>query len=362
MTQSDSKAPDTANRKNEHINIVEQQDVGFGQTGTLLDGVQLLHDSLPDLDIREVDTSVQMLGKRLRIPLIIAGMTGGTARARDINRLLAQEAEAFGCGMGLGSQRAMLEQEQLTDTFAVRDVAPSVLLLGNIGVVQARDRETDQLREMVDRVGADALCVHMNPAQEIVQPEGDRDFRGGLETMRRLARDLGKPLIAKETGCGISPCTAARLYEAGIRNVDVSGAGGTSWVAVEMKRARGTRRGLGKLFREWGIPTGVSVAFCRRAGMESVIATGGIGTGVDIAKAIVLGATAAGMARPILKALSLGGPEAVHAELERIELELRTVMLLVGARDIEALSRVPRLFSVELERWLGLSPGNSGER
>lgn len=344
----------TASRKDEHIAIAEHEDVGFHRTGTLLDGVQLLHDSLPDLDIDQIDTSVEVLGKRLRVPLVVAGMTGGSERARDINKQLAAEAQAFGCGFGLGSQRAMLERPELTDTYAVRDVAPDVLLFGNIGVVQARDKETSALREMVDRVGADALCVHMNPAQEVVQPEGDRDFRGGSSTMARLASELGKPVIAKETGCGISPRTARRLYEAGIRHVDVSGAGGTSWVAVEMKRARGTKRGLGELLREWGVPTAASVAFARGAGLQTVIATGGVETGLDIARAIALGATVGGMARPVLKALGAGGPAGARAALERIELELKAVMLLVGAPDIDTLRRTPRLVSPALERWLAL--------
>jgi len=346
----------TASRKDEHIVIAQREDVGFHRTGTLLEGVQFLHDSLPDLDIDAIDTSVEVMGKRLRIPLMVAGMTGGSDRARDINRQLAAEVEAFGCGMGLGSQRAMLERPELASTYEVRDVAPSILLFGNVGVVQARETPTLALREMVDRVGADALCVHMNPAQEVVQPEGDRDFRGGAETMARLARDLGKPVVAKETGCGISPRTAGRLYEAGIRHVDVSGSGGTSWVAVEMKRARGTKRGLGELLREWGIPTAAAVAFARQAGMQTVVATGGIQTGLDIARAIALGATIGGMARPVLQALDASGPRGVREVLERVELELRAVMLLVGAPNLEALRAVPRLLSPELNRWLMLGP------
>jgi len=342
----------TANRKDEHIAIAENEDVGFHHNGTLLGGVRFIHDSLPDLHIDEIDTSVEVLGKRLRVPLVVAGMTGGSERARDINKQLATEAQSFGCAFGIGSQRAMLEEPSLTETYAVRDVAPDVLLFGNIGVVQARDTETSELRAMVDRIGGDALCVHMNPAQEVVQPEGDRDFRGGQETMARLVRELGKPVIAKETGCGISPRTAQRLYEAGVRNVDVSGAGGTSWVAVEMKRARGTKRGLGELLREWGVPTAASVAFARRSGMETVIATGGVETGLDIARAIALGATVGGMARPVLKALGAGGPEGARAALHRIEAELRAVMLLVGAPNLRALREAPRLLSPALEHWM----------
>lgn len=361
MTDStESIAAGIASRKDEHIAIAEREDVGFHETGTLLDGVQLMHDSLPDLHIDEIDTSVEVLGKRLRVPLMIAGMTGGTERAKEINRVLAAEAEAFGCAMGLGSQRPMLEHPELAGTYEIRDVAPGLLLFGNIGVVQARATTTAALRKMIDHVGADALCVHMNPAQEVVQPEGDRDFRGGVETMKRLVSELGKPVIAKETGCGISSVTAEKLHAAGVRHIDVSGAGGTSWVAVEMKRARGTKRGLGELLREWGVPTAASVVFARRAGMETVIATGGIESGLDIAKSIALGATMGGMARPVLKALAAGGAAGARGALERIEQELRAVMLLVGAPDIDALRRTPRMLSPALERWVVMGDGAVG--
>jgi isopentenyl-diphosphate delta-isomerase len=342
----------TATRKDEHILIAQREDVGFHRTGTLLDGVQFFHDSLPDLDIDAIDTSVQVMGKRVRIPLMVAGMTGGTDKARDINKRLAEQVQGYGCAMGLGSQRAMLEQPALSATYEVRDVAPTMLLFGNIGVIQARDTPTAALREMSERVGADALCVHMNPAQEVVQPEGDRDFRGGLETMGRLQSELPIPIVAKETGCGVSPRTAQRLYDMGIRHVDVSGSGGTSWVAVEMKRARGTKKGLGELLREWGIPTAASVVYARRVGMETIVATGGIQTGLDIARAIALGATIGGMARPVLQALDAKGAQGVWEVLERIERELRAVMLLVGAANVEALRAAPKFLSPELRPWL----------
>ncbi|MCL2825542.1 MAG: type 2 isopentenyl-diphosphate Delta-isomerase, partial [Polyangiaceae bacterium] len=259
----------TTRRKDEHIAIVGQRDVAFRHTTTLLEGVQFIHESLPDLDLDEIDTSVDLMGKHLRVPLVIAGMTGGSEQGREINRKLAEEAESFGCAMGVGSQRAMLEQPRLRCTYEVRDIAPSILLFGNIGVVCARDCASSTLLEMANQVGVDALCVHMNPSQELVQPEGDRCFRGGLETMSRLARELPIPVVAKETGCGISYQTAQRLRDAGVRHVDVSGAGGTSWVAVEMERTRQANQvdSLGAMLREWGIPTASSVVFSRRAGL-----------------------------------------------------------------------------------------------
>jgi isopentenyl-diphosphate delta-isomerase len=224
-------------------------------------------------------------------------MTGGIERAATINRELSAIAEARGYGFGLGSQRAMHVDPSKGGTFRVRDVAPTALILGNLGVVQARQMSTDEVRALVTDVGADALFIHLNPAMEIVQPGGDRDFTGAVATLGRLAAELGFPVIAKETVCGLSATAASQLLRAGVRHVDVSGAGGTSWVAVEMHRATSGERALGEAFREWGIPTAASVAWMAAAHMETIIATGGIGTGLDVAKAIALGASAAGSKR-----------------------------------------------------------------
>ena len=343
------------NRKADHIAIARDGDVGFHQTGTLLDGVQLIHECLPDLDLDEIDTSTEILGKRLSVPLFVAGMTGGSPKSMEINRTLSSLADELGWGFGLGSQRAMLDDASRIETYRVRGDAPNVLLLGNIGVVQARGMSVEQVQEMLDAVGADALCVHMNPAMEAVQPEGDRDFRGGIETFARLVESLDRPVIAKETGCGISYTAAARLYSAGVRHVDVSGAGGTSWVAVEMLRARGDQRSLGELLREWGIPTAASVAMTSMAGMETIIATGGVSSGLDAARALALGASAAGLARPVLQALGHGGAEGARQMMARLERELRTVMLLVGARNLTELRSAPKILSPVLQTWVALA-------
>ena len=239
-----------------------------------------------------------------------------------------------------------------TATYRVRDVAPTALLLGNLGLVQARQMSTAAVQALATEVGADALCVHLNPAMEIVQPGGDRDFTGGVATLARLTTELGLPVVAKETGCGLSPQAAARLEQAGVRHVDVSGAGGTSWVAVEMHRAEGDERALGQAFREWGIPTAASVAWMAKAGFETVIATGGIANGLDVAKAIALGATAAGIARPVLQALTSGGRAAAEQFLDGVEAELRAAMLLVGAASLADLRRAPRIIVGELSLWL----------
>lgn len=343
-------------RKDDHLDLAAHGDVGFRDTTTLFEGLRFVHDALPELSMDELDTTVSVLGKTLRAPILIAAMTGGTERAQRINRELAALAEARGYALGLGSQRAMHKDPALATSYAVRDVAPNVLLLGNIGLVQATRMTTEEVLGLARTVGADALCLHLNPAQELIQLEGDRDFRGGLDTIARLVRELPLPVVVKETGCGISSSVARRLRGVGVRHVDVSGAGGTSWVAVETQRADEARRQLGETFWDWGIPTAASVAQCGAHGFETVFATGGIATGLDVAKAIALGASAAGLARPVLKALEGGGPAAAHAFFERIEAELRTAMLLVGAKDLAALRRAPRLISPELAAWLA-QPG-----
>jgi isopentenyl-diphosphate delta-isomerase len=342
-------------RKADHIALCATGDVGFHSKTTMLEHVELVHDSLPELALDEIDLSVTILGKQLRAPLLIAAMTGGTPRAREINRELARIAEERGYGFGLGSQRAMLRGDT-DDTYQVRDVAPTTLILGNIGALQAKELSTDTVMDLVGRVGADAICIHMNPAQEIVQPGGDRYFAGALGAMQRLAEDLPVPIVAKETGCGIGPRTARRIARAGVRHLDVSGAGGTSWVAVETARASAQQRSLGLALREWGVPTAASVIIARksRPRFKTIIATGGVQSGLDAAKAIALGAHAAGIARPVLQAFVAGGRDGAVRFLEQVEAELRAVMLLVGAGSVRALRKAPRLMSAQLARWADL--------
>ncbi len=343
-------------RKADHLALCAEEDVGFRQRTTLLECVRLVHDALPDLAAASIDTSVTLFGKKLRAPLVIASMTGGTEEAGRINRELAAIAEERGYGFGLGSQRAMHLRAGARGSYRVRQLAPSTLLLGNVGVVQARAMTTSEVRVLVDEVGADALCVHLNPAMELVQPGGDRDFAGGLETIARLVRDLGVPVLVKETGCGLSPGVGRRLREVGAAHVDVSGAGGTSWVGVETKRAAAvgdaSARALGEALWDWGVPTAASVALLAPLGFETIVATGGIGSGLDVARALALGATAAGIARPVLRALSSGGRDGALAYLDGVEHELRAAMLLTGSKNVGALRRTPRVVVGELSSWL----------
>lgn len=233
-------------------------------------------------------------------------------------------------------------------------MAPDALVLGNLGVVQAREMSSGAIGELVAAVGADALCVHLNPAMELIQPNGDRDFRGGLETIRRLTRELSVPVVVKETGCGISRSVAMRLCAAGVTAFDVSGAGGTSWVAVETRRAASPRlRKLGELLWDWGIPTAASVGMIAALATDAcIIATGGVRSGVDVAKAIALGAKAAGIAAPVLRAHQQGGYQAVVAFLEETIEELRAVAFLTGCTRVADLRHVPRVLSPELQAWI----------
>jgi isopentenyl-diphosphate delta-isomerase len=338
-------------RKLDHLDLCTTDDVAFRQRGTLLDNVQLVHQALPELRLNEIDLSVELLGKRLRAPLIIAGMTGGTERATRINHELASVAEQFGYGFGLGSQRAMQRMPDTAASYQVRTQAPTTLLLGNIGVMQARDLPTPDIQSLVDQVGADALCVHMNPAMELIQDTGDRDFTGAIDTFRRLATELRVPVVAKETGNGISERAARALRACGVTTVDVSGAGGTSWVGVETLRAKGDAQSLGELLWDWGIPTAVSIAWCGGAGLQA-IATGGIRHGRDVVAALSLGATAAGVARPVLQAFEQGGADAVVRLLQNVEQQLRAIMLLCGAGNIKALQTAPKVITGELREWL----------
>lgn len=339
-----------ASRKEDHLDLCATDQVAFQGKTTLFEQVQLLHEALPELAVSDVDLSTSLLGKTLRAPLVIAAMTGGMGRAERVNRDLAQVAEERGLAFGFGSMRPLL-QEGVRLGYIVRDVAPGALIFGNIGLVQAREASTQALADMVGIAGCDALCVHLNPAMEVIQPEGDQDFRGGLDTLARLHEELPVPVVVKETGCGISRKTGQQVAALGISTVDVSGAGGTSWVGVETLRARARTRALGERFWDWGVPTAASVAQLQDLGLD-VIATGGVQHGLDIARAIALGARAGGMARPFLMAWNEGGhAEALRTADQTIE-EIHLACLLTGSRTPAALARSPLVIGPDLLRWL----------
>jgi isopentenyl-diphosphate delta-isomerase len=264
---------------------------------------------------------------------------------------MATAAQKFGLAMGVGSQRAMLVDPDAVDTFRVREVAPDILLFANLGCVQARDAGIGRVAELVESIRADAICIHLNPAQELVQDEGDRDFRGCLDAIAELVDELHVPTIVKETGCGLSPATLERLASVDVEWVDTSGAGGTSWTRIEGLRGGTRQQSLGEALREWGIPTAASVAYAQRAGFR-VIASGGIRTGLDAARVIALGAEAVGLALPLLRAFAAGGTaEVLNATAGLVE-SLQSIAMLVGAPTVAALREAPRVLGPELRVWL----------
>jgi isopentenyl-diphosphate delta-isomerase len=341
---------DISQRKKDHIALCAGDNVGFRSKGTLLDQVELIHNAMPEMHLDEVDSSVELFGKTLRAPVVISAMTGGTPEAAAINKDLAQVAERLGLAIGLGSQRAMFERPETAWTFQVRDVAPDVTLFANLGLVQARQMSTGEIRTVCADVGADALCVHLNPAMEIVQPGGDRDFSGGFGVFERLVGELGIPVIAKETGCGLSKGVGSLLRRAGVTHVDVSGAGGTSWVAVEAHRASDDQKALAEELWDWGIPTAASLLQLQGLGLTA-IATGGLRTGTDVARAVALGACAGGLAAPVLKAYKAGGQDGAARFLERVISTVRGIMLLTGSRTVQELTRAPKVLGPDLQRW-----------
>jgi isopentenyl-diphosphate delta-isomerase len=342
---------DISQRKKDHLALCAGPNVGFRDKRTLLADVEFVHCALPELHADEIDTTIELLGKKLAAPIVIAAMTGGTDRSAAINRDLAQVAEELGIGFGLGSQRAMFERPETAWTFEVRDVAPRALVLGNLGLVQAKQMTTQQIADLCGQVGADALCIHLNPAMEIVQPGGDRDFRGGVQLLARLSDELPIPIVAKETGCGLSRAVGQLIRGAGVRTVDTSGAGGTSWVAVEAHRALDdTQKHLANELWDWGLPTAVSVLGLRGLGLD-IIATGGLQTGSDVARALALGAKAGGLAAAVLKAHKAGGREGAKTFLEYAIASLRSIMLLTGCRTVDELRATRTVITGELRKW-----------
>ena len=323
----------TSSRKDDHIRICLEKDVEASK-GTGFERYELGHRAIPEKRPSEVDTSTELLGKPFRLPFLIEAMTGGSKGTERINRNLALAAEKAGIGMGVGSQRAMLEDPELAYTYEVRDVAPGIFLLGNIGAAQLPHYTVKEVSGLVRAIGADGLAVHLNPAHELSQPEGDRDWSGVMEAIRELCRKAGFPVIAKETGCGISGEIARKLESAGVSCIDVAGAGGTSWVKVEQHRGSETASS----FAEWGIPTAESLRECREVVQLPLIASGGMRSGLDAAKAIAMGASLAGFALPFLRPATESA-DAVTSKIRRLENELRKAMVLAGANTIEELAR-----------------------
>ncbi|HOU54493.1 MAG TPA: type 2 isopentenyl-diphosphate Delta-isomerase [Myxococcota bacterium] len=348
-------------RKRDHLEPFRGPGVPAREASTWLSCVHLIHQALPELDLRDVDLTVDFLGHRLRAPLWVTGMTGGTPEARRINQEIARVCDDLGIAFGLGSQRAMVVDPSTQETYQVREVAPTVLLAGNLGGVQLARMPLEAVRRLIDDVGADALCVHLNPAQELAQPEGDRDFRGIAEAIARACRELPVPVIVKEVGCGISREAARRLVEAGVSALDVAGTGGTSWVGLEIGRGPDSGEPDPEAFWDWGIPTAAAIVEAEGMGVP-LIASGGIRTALDALRALALGATMVGLAAPVIQAWFQGGQDAVRRRLASLIDWIARGMLLTGARNLAELRNVPRVLLPPLadfvrERRTGLIGG-----
>ena len=323
-------------RKAEHIQL--SLDDRMQMHGHFFDAYYFEHEALPELDLQEVEISTRFLEKAVEAPLLISCMTGGTGDAVRINRHLAQAAEETGIALGIGSQRKALEDPSLAESFKVRQWAPTVPLLANLGAVQLNyGYGLDECRAAVEMIEADALVLHLNPLQEAIQPEGQCDFSDLISRIGQIVDGFEVPVIVKEVGSGISRSLATRLWDVGVRIIDTAGVGGTSWARIEGARARDAE--IGELFAGWGIPTPASIRGLRERPGLQIIGSGGVSNGLDVAKAIALGADLAGMAQPFLVAADQSS-EAVVAKVRRTTRELGISMFCAGAQNLEALQQI----------------------
>ena len=346
-----------SNRKLEHLLICKNYDVEFKDKTTGFEDIELIHNALPEVDKNEIDLSTDVFGKKLDSPLFITAITGGHPASKDINKQLAIAAEQNNIALGVGSQRAACEHPELADTYSVvRENAPDCLLVGNIGAPQL-----NLSNKAVEILDADILAIHLNPLQESIQPEGDLDARGYLDLISKITDLVDIPVMAKETGCGISAETAKQLADAGVSFIDVEGAGGTSWAAVETYRS--DDKYYGELFWDWGIPTAISTAEVVNTVDVPVISSGGIRTGLEAAKAIALGADSVGMALPFLKKSI--SQEDLNQFIKKFNDSLRIAMFLVGANNIEELKQSKLVISGKTKQWLedrGINTRNYSRR
>jgi isopentenyl-diphosphate Delta-isomerase len=351
-------------RKAEHVQVALAHDIAAPQSASWND-IHLIHQALPEVDLDEIDTATDYLGHRLRYPIFISSLTGGHPDVAIINERLAAITQDYGLAMGVGSQRAALVTPHLANTYSVtRAKAPDAFLIANVGAPQLIEQRgkpaftLDDARAAVQMIGADALAIHLNYLQEAAQPEGDRNARGALAGVRALAEDVGVPVIAKETGAGVSYEQARRLARAGVSAIDVGGAGGSSMAAMEAQRAqdRGDRRtgAIGALFRDWGIATPIAVVEAHAGAPDlPITATGGVRSGLDAARALALGASLIGMGFPFLKAAA-ESEAAVREFLDQFLAELRVAMQLTASGTVAELQRAPVIITGATHDWLEL--------
>ncbi|MER3602083.1 MAG: type 2 isopentenyl-diphosphate Delta-isomerase [Nitrososphaerota archaeon] len=349
-------ASEASQRKERDIRVVLEEGPEHEQS-TLLECVHLLHNALPELNFDEVSTECAFLGHRFSAPLLVDSMTGGSQLSAKVNATIARVIERLGLGMGLGSQKVGLQHPELEESFRVaREQAPTAFIAANIGGAQLASGLTlEDVKRIIDMVRADALVVHLNPMQEALQVGGEPRYRGVLAALRELTKQLSVPVIVKEVGSGISPDVAVKLQVAGVKAINVAGAGGTSWTAAEAIKAEeqgeAERARLGRLFWSWGIPTAASLILVRRAVRLPLIASGGLRNGLEVAKCIALGASMAAMAKPALEQ-ALKGEEALASFLEHVLRALKLAMFGVGAPTVQALAQAKYVITPPLSHWV----------
>jgi len=345
--------------KNDHLEICLREDVQARRVTTGFEEVHFLHNALPEISRKEINLSTTVFNHKFSAPLIVEAITGGTPKAAKVNAAVARAVEELGLGMGVGSQRVALEDPKAEKTFRIaREEAPRAFIIANLGAAQlVRGYGVKEARKAVEMLGADALAIHLNPLQEAIQPEGETSYGGVLDSIEKVVKGLDVPVIVKETGCGIGGAEAKKLEDIGVAAVDVAGAGGTSWAAVEYYRARSrtneTHQRIGEAFWDWGIPTVASLIETRQRVSIPVIASGGVRSGVDVAKALALEANLVGMAYPVLNP-AIHGAEEVKKKLKLIIEELRNAMFLVGADSLQRLKKTPIIVTGKMADWLSM--------
>ncbi|MFQ5710206.1 MAG: type 2 isopentenyl-diphosphate Delta-isomerase [Candidatus Geothermarchaeales archaeon] len=358
---------DILRRKLEHLKICLEKDVQAKNISTGFEDIHLIHKALPEIDFDEISTSTRFLDHGFKAPILIDAMTGGFEEAGKINAALAEAAERLGIGVVAGSQRIALKNEGAVESFRVlRENAPTAFVAANIGCQQLRGEDKLEVAfRCVEMIDADALAIHLNPLQEVLQLEGETRFEGCLRDLGEVARAISKPVIIKETGAGISGSIARSLRDSGVQAINVSGAGGTSWAAIEHYRSLSAGRKMmaeaGESFRDWGIPTAVCVFEASRCVDLPIVASGGLRSGLDIAKSMALGASLSAMAAPLLPSAS-EGIEAVLEKLEKMIYELRAAMFLTGSRNLDELKLAEYVVTGRLLQWLKMLGFNPWEK
>jgi isopentenyl-diphosphate delta-isomerase len=347
-------AEETEKRKADHIRICLEKKAQARKATSGFEDIEMVHRALPEVDRQKISLSASFLGKKLSAPLIVDSMTGGTEEATKINASIAEAVEKLHLGMGVGSQRAAIEDKKLEKTYTIaRKKAPTAFLIANIGGVQlVHGYSLREIKKAVEMIDADALAVHLNALQEAVQPEGQTNFKGILAKITEIASQLDKPVIVKETGCGISAEDAKALEDAGVKAIDIGGAGGTSFAAVEYYRSA-SPNDMGETFWDWGIPTAVSLIETIQTVKIPVVSAGGIRSGFDIAKSLALNASLASVSQPVLEA-AVKGAKNTEKLLSRLIDELRNIMFLVGAENLESLKKVPVVVTGKTAEWLNI--------